>query len=196
MIGRLQGQVVAAQPPTLVLDVAGVGYEMQVSMRCLEQLPATGETTTVWTHLQVREDILALYGFASQAERDLFRNLIKVTGVGAKLALTLLSGMDTAELQRCVSMGEVQALTRLPGVGKKTAERLIVELRDRLGIVAGEAADTPQPMTGGAVGEARSALIALGYKANEADRMLKAVAAPELDTQTLIRRALQGAAGS
>ncbi len=199
MIGRLHGQLVFVQPPHLVLDVGGVGYELQVSMRCFDDLAKIGSNATLWTHLLVRDDAMTLYGFANLAERDMFRELIKVSGVGAKLALTLLSGMAPTELRRCVTLGEVQTLTRLPGVGKKTAERLIVELRDRLGLVDRHASILPTDASGEpvlatpAVSEARSALLALGYKANEAERMLNAIAAPDLDTQALIRRALQGA---
>ena len=132
MIGRLTGTLLAKQPPALLLDVAGVGYELEAPMTTFYTLPAVGETVTLHTHLVVREDAHLLFGFASEDERRLFRALIKVSGVGARLALTILSGVSADEFVRCVQDSDTATLVRLPGIGKKTAERLIVEMRDRL----------------------------------------------------------------
>ncbi len=193
MIGRLRGVLVEKQPPWLLLDVQGVGYEVEASMNTFYALPPPGAECTLYTHLVVREDAQLLYGFASAAERALFRRLIRVNGVGARLALTILSGMSVEDFGRCVQHNDAAALTRLPGVGKKTAERLIVELRDRLQretsagmppAAAPEAAPDP-------VQDAVSALTALGYKPHEASRMVRAVAAEGLDSEALIRSALQ-----
>ena len=193
MIGRLRGVLVEKQPPWLLLDVQGVGYEIEASMNTFYALPPPGAECILYTHLVVREDAQLLYGFASAAERALFRRLIRVNGVGARLALTILSGMSVEDFGRCVQHNDAAALTRLPGVGKKTAERLIVELRDRLehdtsaGMPPAAAASAaPDP-----VQDAVSALTALGYKPHEASRMVRAVAAEGLDSEALIRSALQ-----
>lgn len=198
MIGRLQGIVATKQPPTLVLDVSGVGYELEAPMSTFFNLPATGESATLHTHLSVREDALLLYGFASLAERGLFRDLIKVSGVGAKLALTILSGISVNDFIATVNDGDSDKLTGLPGVGKKTAARLVVEMRDRL---AGAAGGGPAPAADGgatagasdAIGEAHNALTALGYKPAEATRLLKDLPGGELDSEALIREALKRA---
>ncbi len=198
MIGRLRGEIVHKQPPRLLLDVHGVGYELEAPMSTFYNLPATGEQVTLLTHLVVREDAQVLYGFASEAERGLFRGLLKVSGVGPKVALAILSGMSAQEFGRCVRGDDVAALTRLPGVGKKTAERLIVEMRDRLG--AASVSVSSAARTGGLpVGaltpaeEATSALEALGYRPQDALRMVKAVPCEGLGSEEIIRAALQGA---
>lgn len=198
MIGRLRGVIIEKQPPELVLDVQGVGYELSVPMSTFFNLPSVNDEVTLFTHMVVREDAQLLYGFASERERLLFRSLLKVNGVGAKLALTILSGSDVDTFARSVQDGDTASLTRLPGVGKKTAERLIVEMRDRLkevsyamgldAIVTG--ATTLAPATG-AKTEAIEALIALGYKAAEADKMLRSFDTEGLSTEQLIRQALQ-----
>lgn len=197
MIGRLRGTVADKQPPALLLDVAGVGYELEASMATFARLPALGAEVTLYTHLQVREDAHTLYGFASLEERGLFRSLIKISGVGAKLALLILSGMSVEHFTRCVEFGDSAALTKLPGIGKKTAERLVMEMRDRVtGIAA--AGPTTGPAEAGrarpvsALDDAISALIALGYKPQEAARMANAAAkaSPDSDSETLIRQAL------
>jgi len=197
VIGRLRGTLLVKQPPWLLLDVNGVGYEVEAPMSTFYELPMTGGEVTLHTHLVVREDAHTLYGFGSEQERSLFRRLIKVSGVGAKLALALLSGMSAAEFARCVQGDDVAALTRLPGIGKKTAERLIVEMRDKLGDAEAAA---PLPGAGKApaapaspLEDAVSALIALGYKPNEASRMVRGVGGEELPSEEIIRLALQAA---
>ncbi|MEJ2508333.1 MAG: Holliday junction branch migration protein RuvA [Gammaproteobacteria bacterium] len=199
MIGRLRGILAEKQPPWLLIDVHGVGYEVEAPMSTFYQLPATGSEVTLQTHLVVREDAHQLYGFASEPERRMFRALIKVSGVGAKLALTILSGSSADEFARCVQEGDSAALTRLPGVGKKTAERLVVEMRDRLtdwaegaaALVAAEAAGVAAPAEEPAR-EALSALVALGYKPQEASRMIRAVETAGLASEEIIRAALKG----
>ncbi len=200
MIGRIHGIIIEKQPPQLLIDVQGVGYEIASPMSTFYQLPNLGEATTLHTHMVVREDAQLLYGFASLTERGLFRTLIKINGVGPKLALTILSGMNASEFIVCVQDSDAAALVRLPGVGKKTAERLIVELRDKLkdqdvdaagsggvGSVAVAASNSP-------MADAVSALVALGYKAAEASKMVRAVDTKNLQTEDIIRMSLQAAA--
>ena len=193
MIGQLSGRILSKQPPRLVLDVHGVGYEIDAPMTTFYDLPAVGADVTLFTHLAVREDAHTLYGFAKLADRDLFRSLLRVNGVGAKLALTILSGMDTQTFVGCVLEANSDALVRLPGVGKKTAERLIIELRDRL-----EAFSRVAPSAGGVVRgvsspleDAVSALVGLGYKPSEASRMVRGIEAKDLSSEDIIRKALQ-----
>src|SRR5690554_681924 len=131
MIGRITGTLLETQPPGLVVDVGGVGYELEASMTTLVALPGVGKKVSLYTHLTIRDDVHLLFGFAREQERALFRALIKVNGIGPKLALAILSGMDEAAFRRCVLDDDVKSLTRLPGVGKKTAERPIIEMRDR-----------------------------------------------------------------
>lgn len=196
MIGRLRGIILEKQPPELVLDVHGVGYELSAPMSTFFNLPAVNDEVTLFTHMVVREDAQLLYAFATERERLLFRSLLKVNGVGAKLALTILSGSDVDTFARSVQEGDTASLTRLPGVGKKTAERLIVEMRDRLKEVSAAmgldtiVSDKAQPVAG-AKGEAVEALIALGYKAAEADKMLRSFDSEGMNTEQLIRQALQ-----
>jgi len=185
MISRLSGILLEKQPPLVVIDVAGVGYEVQVPLSVYSQLPATGQPVVVLTHLQVSQDHQTLYGFTSARERTLFRQLMKISGIGAKLALTILSGASGDELARYVASGDSAALTRLPGIGKKTAERIIIELRDKLeGTTAG-------PVGGDAVTEASNALRALGYRNSEVSQMVSKAAQPDMPAEEIIRRALQ-----
>jgi len=200
MIGRIHGKIIEKQPPQLLIDVQGVGYEIDAPMSTFYQLPNLGEVVTLHTHLVVREDAQLLYGFASLAERGLFRTLIKINGVGARLALTILSGMNASEFVACVQDSDAAALVRLPGVGKKTAERLIIELRDKLKDHMPEAGSTVSisdisstPASSSPIADAVSALIALGYKAPEATRMIRAVDSKDLDTEEIIRLSLQAA---
>jgi len=193
MIGLLRGKILGKHPPRLLLDVHGVGYEIDAPMTTFYDLPAVGAEVTLYTHLAVREDAHTLYGFARATERDLFRDLLRVNGVGARLALTILSGMDAASFAGCVQAGDAAALVRLPGIGKKTAERLIIELRDRLAagapgavLPAGQAAPPSSP-----VEEAVSALVGLGYKPQEASRMVRGLDTDALSSEEIIRRALQ-----
>lgn len=194
MIGFLRGRIVSKQPPLLLLDVGGVGYEVEAPMSTFYELPDAGGEVTLHTHLVVREDAHLLFGFASESERWLFRQLIKVSGVGARVALTILSGASVEQFARAVHDGDAASLTRLPGIGKKTAERLVVEMRDRLREPAAAAATRPAglpvaPMS--AADEAQDALVALGYKSPEALRMVKNVDADGLSVEEIIRRALQ-----
>jgi holliday junction DNA helicase RuvA len=199
MIGRLKGILIEKQPPYLLIDVQGVGYEVLAPMTSIYQLPELLETVTLHTHFLVREDAQQLYGFCSTQDRALFRALIKVNGVGPKLALTILSGMDTAAFMACIASNDINRLTHLPGIGKKTAERLIVEMRDRLSGLQKEVLpadqirwDTTQPnLLADVVRDAISALIALGYKPTEAERAVKLIDHKQLNSQDVIKRALQ-----
>ena len=197
MIGFLRGVLRDKQPPSLLIEVQGVGYEIEAPMTTFYDLPAPGETVTLFTHLAVREDAHTLYGFSRRSDRKLFRALIKVNGVGARLALTILSGMDASRFAQCVQAGDTASLVKLPGVGKKTAERLVVEMRDRLADwelpAAGAPGSTaaPGPDVANPVEEAVSALVALGYKPQEASRMVRAIDSSDLSTENLIRAALQ-----
>lgn len=197
MIGRITGHLLSKQPPELLLDVNGIGYEVQAPMSTFFNLPPTGQTVTLVTHFHVREDAQILYGFLTEAERSLFRQLLKVNGVGAKMALAILSGMNPQEFRLCVQGADQAALVRLPGIGKKTAERLIVEMRDRV-----EQIDMPDGVGAGGAGaavqedpaaEAALALEALGYRAQEAAKMAKKAAAPGMSSEEIIRMALKGA---
>ncbi len=195
MIGRLQGQLVYKQPPGLMIDVNGVGYEIDAPMSTFYQLPECGNNVTLHIHMIVREDAQTLYGFHDLADRSLFRTLLKVNGVGAKMALTILSGMDANGFKNCIQFGDTDALVRLPGVGKKTAERLVVELRDRLGNDSNMPVMNDAGVNVGAVRnhieEAISALTALGYKASDAMRMIKNVQYETSSCEDLIRLALK-----
>ncbi len=164
MIGRIAGRLLAKQPPQIIVDVNGVGYEVDVPMSTLYQLPATGEVVTLHTHLAVREDAHQLFGFATEAERTLFRQLIKISGIGARTALSVLSGMSVAELHEAVRGQDGARLTKIPGIGKKTAERLLLELRDRLpkGAVTVSAGGVPSETN-----DIANALAALGYNDKE-----------------------------
>ncbi len=203
MIGRLRGQVAAKLPPMILLDVNGVGYEIEAPMSTFYNLPEVGAETTLVTHLAVREDAHILYGFSSEKERLLFRTLLKVNGVGAKMALVILSGMSATEFAFCVQSEDTSALVRLPGIGKKTAERLIIEMRDRLDKIDISLPGNPSPdntqvaaaAEGTAVADAVSALIALGYKPVDASRMVRGVETGDLASEEIIRKALQTVTG-
>lgn len=201
MIGRIQGILLEKQVPDLLIDVGGVGYEVLAPMSTCFRLPATGEQVLLHTHFVVREDAQLLYGFADKNERQLFRELIKVNGVGPKLALAILSGMDVDGFIRCVHEGDTASLVKLPGVGKKTAERLLIEMKDRLKaweLPASLPAATLQEQHAAAdfVADAESALVALGYKPQEASRAIAKVQADDIDnSEELIRRALKNMVG-
>ena len=199
MIGRLRGTLAEKQPPHLILDVNGVGYELEVPMTTLYRLPVVGEPLTLHTHLVVREDAQLLYGFYEKRDRELFRELIRLNGVGPKLALALMSGLEVDELVRCVQAQDTSALMKVPGVGKKTAERLLVELKDRFKAwetLPGMSTLVIEPHVGVAVSSAQSdalsALISLGYKPQEASRAVAGVKEEGLSSEELIRRALKG----
>ena len=203
MIGRLRGILLEKQAPDLLIEVAGVGYEVQLPLTSFYQLPAVGIEATIYTHFVVREDAQLLYGFVNQAERALFRQLIKANGVGPKLALTILSGMTAQHFVRCVQFDDISTLVKLPGVGKKTAERLVIEMRDRLkdwGVTAqtpvtdklllsdDEAIFAP-PAT--AEQDAIGALLALGYSQAQAVKAVKQYLTPGISSEQLIKAALK-----
>ncbi|MCE2714208.1 MAG: Holliday junction branch migration protein RuvA [Acidibacter sp.] len=194
MIGSLTGKIVIKAPPQLLLEVGGVGYELEAPMSTFYGLPAVGETARLLTHLVVREDAHILYAFGSLEERRLFRHLLKVQGVGPRIALAILSGTTVEGFAACVLAGDASALTKIPGVGRKTAERLVIEMRDRLESDQTNPTVAAEMSVAGAEGEAFSALVALGYKPAEATRLIKAVGAGATSTEDLIRKALQGAA--
>ena len=197
MIGRLKGILVHKQPPWLIVDVGGVGYELEAPMSTIYELPELGREVVVFVHHAQKEDSVALYGFLREIERRLFRDVQKVTGIGAKIALAILSGSSVGDFAAQVREGNVTALTRIPGIGKKTAERLVLELRDKLG---GWETDpgfvgtiTAAGMRGDALGEAIIALQQLGYKPAEAQRMAKLAMTEGDDVEIIIRKALQAA---
>jgi Holliday junction DNA helicase RuvA len=195
MIGRLNGKLVYKAPPQLVLDVGGVGYEVEAPMSTFYRLPAVGEMAALHTHLTVREDAHLLFGFATLPEKALFRELIKLSGVGPKLALAVLSGVSVEDFWLLVKSGDAARLTKLPGIGKKTAERMVLELREKAG-----ASESGLPAVGQAAGqpasplaEARAALEALGYKSTEAARITDAFSSDGMSTDQIIREALKRA---
>ncbi|NOI66508.1 Holliday junction branch migration protein RuvA [Vibrio sp. 99-8-1] len=203
MIGRLRGNLIEKQPPELLIEVSGIGYEVQMPMSCFYELPEIGEEAIVYTHFVVREDAQLLYGFNTTKERALFREVIKANGVGPKLGLAILSGMNAAQFVSCVEREDISTLIKLPGVGKKTAERLVVEMKDRLkGWGAGDlftpATDaapvdsSPQDVVShNAEDEAVSALIALGYKPQQASKVVSQVIKADMSSEAVIREALK-----
>jgi Holliday junction DNA helicase RuvA len=197
MIGFLRGKLAFKAPPILMLDVNGVGYELEAPMTTFYNLPAMGSEITLHTHLVVREDAHILFGFSSEADRSMFRTLIKVNGVGPKLALTILSGQSAEEFHRCIQNNDTQALVRLPGVGKKTAERLVIEMRDRLpdlgdSVDSSVTSDNNVQRVNNPKNEAISALCSLGYKPLDAGKMVQNISAEGKSCEDIIRLALQG----
>lgn len=199
MIARLSGILIAKQPPLLVIDVAGVGYEVEAPLSVFYDLPEIGQPLVLLTHLQVKDDGHTLFGFASESERVLFRQLLKISGIGAKLALTILSGATADDLARFVAEADTASLTRLPGIGKKTAERIIIELRDKLdnlpsdsSVLSGGAPAKPAS----AASEATNALGSLGFKPQEASRLVRLVSRPDMSAEDIIRLALQSTINS
>ena len=200
MIGRLQGILAIKKAPQILIDCQGVGYEVDVSMSTFYQLPNQGDTVAVWTHLLVKEDQHSLIGFYSEQERQLFRQLIKINGVGPKMALTILSGISEGDFKLCVQSGDVTTLTRLPGVGKKTAERLIMEMKDKIEDLPTSTAAvrvTPDsgPTASDPVEEAVEALLSLGYRAADASKMIRQASesVEQPSAENLIKKALQNA---
>ena len=193
MIGFVRGRITHKSPPQLTVDVGGLGYELEAPLSTFFTLPGVGEEVRLLTHLVVREDAHILYGFGTENERRLFRSLIKVSVVGPKIALALLSGIQVEAFALCVQNQDIASLTRIPGIGRKTAERLVVEMRDRMSPAdaSGTAVASLAPASPEA--EAFGALVALGYKPAEATRLLKAAGPGTHSTEDLIRRALQGA---
>ncbi len=198
MIGRLRGILVSKQPPSLLVEVGGIGYEVEAPMSTIYDLPGLGREVILLTHHAVKEDSVTLYGFLHESERTLFRNLLKVSGIGAKIALAVLSGVSTDHFARLVHAGDVVALTKIPGIGKKTAERIVVELRDRVDGLSGPAGGSMHaagaPLD--ATGEASVALQQLGYKPVEVSRLVQKVATVGDDAEAIIRKALRAALGS
>lgn len=196
MIGFLRGRLLFKTPPSLTVDINGIGYEVEAPMSTFYTLPEVGAEVQLFAHLVVREDAQILFGFATEEERRLFRGLLKVSGVGPKVALGVLSGISVEAFLSCVEQQDVAALVRIPGVGRKTAERLVVEMRDRVTqmFLPGQASKV-LGVAAGAQAEAFSALVALGYKPSETTRLLKTVEnSADGTTEDLIRRALQAAA--
>ncbi|MCT8875595.1 MAG: Holliday junction branch migration protein RuvA [Shewanella oneidensis] len=202
MIGRLRGVLIEKQAPEVLIDVNGVGYELQMPLTSFYELPELNQPTTVYTHFVVREDAQLLYGFITKQERSLFRLLIKANGVGPKLALTILSGMTASEFVGCVERDDIVTLVKLPGVGKKTAERLLVEMRDKLKSLMEASVGSerefvlqsnysPAPMVNSAEEDAISALISLGYKPPQASKAVSAAYKEGMDSETLIKAALK-----
>lgn len=199
MIGYLQGVLLDKRPPTLVLDVHGVGYELDAPMTTFYDLPATGENVTVFTHMVVREDAQMLFAFGDASQRDVFRSLLKVSGVGPRVALAILSTLSTRDFFHAVTDNDVTRLTRVPGIGRKTAERLIVEMRDRVLKQVEEKGEAPTAMAerrDNPVEDAVGALMALGYKPAEASRAIRGINGEGLSSEDLIRRALRQLAGA
>ena len=194
MIGRLQGEIIEKHPPHLLLDVRGVGYEVEAPMSTFYELPDCGKSVVLYTHLLVRDDAHTLYAFKHIQDRSLFRNLLKVNGVGAKVALVILSGMDAVAFANYVHNGDAESLTRLPGIGRKTAERLIIDMRDRLdtaGDIGTSSDDKAVHREVSAVEDALTALVSLGYKQGEANRMVEKVETHGQKSETIIRLALK-----
>jgi Holliday junction DNA helicase RuvA len=197
VIGRLAGILVRKEPPSLLLDVNGVGYELDAPMSTFYDLPGTGEKVVLYTHLVVREDAQLLYGFSRESQRQLFRSLLKVNGVGPRVALAVLSGLSEQELIVCLAHEDIARLTKVPGIGRKTAERLVIELRDKVDLTAAPLAGAARPVSVPAdpAQESTSALIALGYKPQEASRAVGNVPGEGLKSEEIIRQALKGLAG-
>jgi Holliday junction DNA helicase RuvA len=187
MIGRIHGRLIEKHPPQIVVDVQGVGYEIDVPMSTFYQLPATGSEVSLYTHLVVREDAHQLFGFATEAERRAFRQLLRISGIGARTALSVLSGLSVADLREAVAAQDGGRLTKIPGIGQKTAERLLLELRDKLDAVA---AASPAAKGDGQAGDIANALLALGYNDREAGWALKQLPAG-LNVAEGIRQALK-----
>ncbi len=198
MIGRLEGEIIEKQAPYLLLDVNGVGYELEAPMSTFYELPECGQLVMLHTHLMVRDDAHTLYAFKQIRDRSLFRNLLKVNGVGAKMALAILSGMDSNAFTQCIHHGDVDSLVRIPGVGKKTAERLILDMRDRLDKEVtlqvasnGKNGNGANSYVADPIADAVSALVSLGYKTNEASRMVSTVDTKNQNSEDIIRQALK-----
>ena len=194
MIGRLHGILLHKEPPSLLLDVGGVGYEIHAPMSTFYELPATGQTVTLYTHLVVRDDAHLLYGFVRDTQRQLFRHLLKVNGVGPRVALAILSGLSDQEFIQCLVHEDMARLTKVPGIGRKTAERLIIEMRDKVdaSMLADATAARPRAAVPDPAQEAISALIALGYKPPEASRAVQNIAPEGRSSEDIIRQALKG----
>ena len=195
MIGRIRGVLASKSPPWVLVEAGGIGYELEVPMSTLYDLPELGREVTLFVHYAHKEDTVALYGFLHEAERAQFRNLLRVSGIGAKIALSVLSGASADEFARLVQAGDITALTRVPGIGKKTAERIVVELRDRVAVVGAVASGGAMAVPRDAQSEALTALQQLGYKPVEAQRLIRETQTPGDSAEALIRKALKAALG-
>ena len=198
MIGRLYGKLMYKAPPSLLIDVAGVGYELEAPMTTFYDLPPVGESVTLYTHMVVRDDAQLLYGFSREGQRRLFRSLLKVSGIGPRVALAILSGLSEQEFAQCIKNQDIDRLRQAPGIGRKTAERLLVELRGSASMDVSPAAATAETrgtVEADPVSEAVRALVALGYKPNEAHRAVTDVSPAGLSTEDIIRQALKRVAG-
>ncbi len=191
MIGRIRGQLVAANEQTVLVDVAGIGYEVEIPVPALAALPRTGGDLVLHTHFIVRDDAQQLYGFDSTEARDLFRALLRISGVGPKLALSVISSVEIGELALAAAQGDVSRLVKVPGVGRKTAERMLVDLKDRLSELDIAAADPVRATHTEAVAEAERALVALGYRAGEAARAVAGIEGRGLSAEQVVREALR-----
>ena len=194
MIGRIRGQLVAVELQTVLVDASGVGYEVEVPTSALDDLPAGGGEVTLHTHFVVRDDAQQLYGFGTKGERDLFRALLRISGVGPRLALSVISSVDIGDLAMAAAENDISRLVRVPGVGRKTAERMLLELKDRLAELDIAAPAGRGAAPDAAAAEAERALVALGYRAGEASRAVAGVAAAGLSTEQIVREALQRSA--
>ena len=191
MIGSLRGRIARKQPPQIILECGGVGYEIETPMSTFLELPETGTEIFLHTHLVVREDSQTLYGFSSEQEKSLFRSLLKISGVGAKMGLAILSGMSVNDFQRCVEYEDSARLVKIPGVGKKTAERLIIEMRDRIDVTSAELTAGTSTARSDPRNEAFDALLSLGYRSNEINHLLAKLDVADKSTEDIIRLALR-----
>lgn len=191
MIGLLNGIIRHKKAPNLLIECGGIGYEIEATLTAFSQLPAVNEQAVIYTHLSIRDDAHVLFGFASLEERDLFRVLIKVNGIGPKMGIAILSGMNPQELAAIIAAEDSVALTKLPGIGKKTAERLVVELKDKFKHISTEGVTAPSGISSNHSLEAAEALVTLGYKLSDAEKMVAAIFDDAHDSETLIRLALQ-----
>ncbi len=191
MIGRLQGEIIEKRPPHLLLDVKGVGYEIEAPMSTFYELPDCGQNVALYTHLLVRDDAHTLYAFKRIQDRSLFRDLLRVNGIGARMALAILSGMDASTFANCIHNGDVDSLIRLPGIGRKTAERLVIDMRDRLDGVNAPDSGEDKGHRQNPIEDAVTALISLGYKPSDASRMVSKVETRDQNSETIIRLALK-----
>jgi len=194
MIGSLRGKLTSKRAPQIIVECQGVGYEVETPMSTFLDLPGIGQDLFLHIHLLVREDAQILYGFASEQERSLFRTLLRISGVGAKMGLAILSAMSVADFQRCVEYEDAATLVKIPGVGKKTAERLIIEMRDKIDKSRSAPGAARVPVEASPRSEAVGALVALGYKASEVDKLVGAMDADGQSAEDIIRRALRQAA--
>ena len=191
MIGSLRGRIARKQPPQIILECGGVGYEIETPMSTFLELPEKGTEIFLHTHLVVREDSQTLYGFSSEEEKSLFRSLLKISGVGARMGLAILSGMSVNDFQRCVEYEDSARLVKIPGVGKKTAERLIIEMRDRIDVTSAEVTAGTSTARSDPRNEAFDALLSLGYRANEINRLLTKLDVAGKSAEDIIRLALR-----